>query len=207
MRTIQRLSCLLAIAVATTFFQTPNAQAQEKKASAIKIGIVDMERIFGEFYKTKDAEDEVEVVKAQIKKEVKQRRAAHEKLFNEAKAIAEKMNDPVLSEALRKKHQAAVKEKDAELRAMDMQMKEYADKRRKQLITQVEDSKAKILNEITKKINDIATADGFDAVFDSSGLSERGFPFVVFVRDATDLSEKVITNLNANAPKKATPTP
>ena len=59
MRTIQRLSCLLAVAIAASLIQTPNAQAQDK-ASAIKIGLVDMERIFGEFYKTKDAEDEVE---------------------------------------------------------------------------------------------------------------------------------------------------
>ena len=159
-----------------------------------------MERIFGEFYKTKDAEDEVEKVKATIKEEVETRRQAHQKLYEEGKAIAAKMSDPTLSKALREKYQAAVKEKESELMAMDQQMKEYAEKRRKQLITQVEDSKAKILNEISKKINELASADGFDAVFDKSGLSDRGFPFVVYVRDATDLSEKVITNLNANAP-------
>ncbi len=48
-------------------------------------------------------------------------------------------------------------------------------------------------------------ADGFDAVFDRSGLSERGFPFVVFVKDSADLSEKVIKSLNADAPKTSIP--
>ena len=157
MRTIQRLSCLLAVAIAASLIQTPNAQAQDK-ASAIKIGLVDMERIFGEFYKTKDAEDEVEKVKATIKEEVETRRQAHQKLYEEGKAIAAKMSDPTLSKALREKYQAAVKEKESELMAMDQQMKEYAEKRRKQLITQVEDSKAKILNEISKKINELANA-------------------------------------------------
>ena len=100
---------------------------------------------------------------------------------------------------------ATAKEKENELKTLDAEMKEYAEKRRKQLITQVEDSKARILDEISKKINGIASADGFDVVFDSSGLSDRGFPFVVFVKDATDINEKVITALNADAPKAATP--
>ena len=194
MRTLPLLSCLIAFALATTGF------AQDK-TSNIKIGLVDMERIFGEYYKTKIAEDEVEAVKEVIKGEVEQRRLAHEKLYKEAKAIADKMNDPTLSEALRKKHQTAVKEKEAELRSLDQEMKDYSNKRRQQLITQVEESKTKILNEMSVKINEIGKAAGFDVVFDRSGLSERGFPFVVFVAEDNDLTATIIEKLNADAPK------
>ena len=200
MRTIRPLSCLLAFAIAATFQLTPG-NAQEK--SAIKIGLVDMERIFAEFYKTKLAEDEVEKVKDVIKGEVEERRAAHGDLLTKYEDLVKKIKDPTLSESVRKGHQQTAEGLSAELRALDKEMKEYADRRRKQLIEQVETSKADILNEISKEINKISEADGFDAVFDRSGLSERGFPFVVFVKDATDLSKKVITSLNAGAPKSS----
>lgn len=204
MRIIHHLSCLLAIAAAATLVQ-PTAAVAQDKAPSINIGMVDMERVFSEFYKTKDAEAEVEAVKQQIAKEVETRREKHKKTLDEFQTLLKNANDPTLSEALRKKNVAAAKEKENELKTLDAEMKEYAEKRRKQLITQVEDSKARILNEISKKINGIASADGFDVVFDSSGLSDRGFPFVVFVKDATDINEKVITALNADAPKAATP--
>jgi len=201
MRTTKTLSCLLAIALAAVCL-TPSIDAQEK---AVNIGLVDMERIFGEFYKTKLAEGEVEKVKEIIKSEVEERRATHAGLLEEYETLVKKVKDPTLSEAVRKGHQTKAEAKGAELRALDAEMKEYAERRRKQLIEQVEKSKAEILNEISKVINEIGQADGFDAVFDRSGLSERGFPFVVFVKDSADLSEKVIKSLNAGAPKTSTP--
>ncbi|MGI9241927.1 MAG: OmpH family outer membrane protein [Verrucomicrobiales bacterium] len=200
MRTIKTLSCLVAIALAATCLSTP-VGAQDK---AINIGLVDMERIFSEYYKTKLAEDEVEKVKEIIKGEVEERRKTHAGLLEEYEALVKKVKDPTLSETIRKGHQTKAEAKGAELRALDAEMKEYAERRRKQLIEQVEKSKAEILNEISKVINDISQADGFDAVFDRGGLSERGFPFVVFVKDSSDLSEKVIKSLNAGAPKTAT---
>ena len=205
MRTIKTLSCLAAIAIAiAATCQPQSAGAQEK---AVNIGLVDMERIFGEFYKTKLAEGEVEKVKEIIKGEVEERRKTHAGLLEEYEDLVKKVKDPTLSESIRKGHQTAAEAKGAELRALDAEMKEYAERRRKQLIEQVEKSKAEILNEISLAINEISKAEGFDAVFDRSGLSERGFPFVVFVKDSPDLSEKVIKSLNANAPKTATPAP
>ena len=209
MRNTITISCLAALAITASSFllaPTPTVQAQEKTAPAINIGLVDMERIFGEFYKTKLAEDEVEKVKEVIKGEVEERKKTHTALLKEYDGLVKKVKDPTLAESVRKKHQAAAEAKGAELRSLDAEMKEYAERRRKQLIEQVEASKAEILNEISEKINAIAQADGFDAVFDKSGLSERGFPFVVFVKDATDLSKKVIGILNADAPKTATAT-
>ncbi|MFT5411702.1 MAG: Skp family chaperone for outer membrane protein, partial [Verrucomicrobiales bacterium] len=139
------------------------------------------------------------------KGEVAERKSAHEKIISELEPLIKKMQDPTLSEAVRKRHQAAAQAKDAERKSLDTEMAEYSERRRRQLVEQVEGSKADLLNEISVKVNEIAAADGYDAVFDRSGLSERGFPFVVFVKDATDLSEKVIKNLNANAPKVAAP--
>jgi len=196
---------VLALALGCAIY-IPAATAQAK-TSAVNIGLVDMERIFGEFYKTKLAEEEVEKVKELIKSEVEERKTTHEKLLQEYEALVKKVQDPTLSEALRKGHKENAEKKAAELRSLDAEMKEYSENRRRQLITQVEGSKAKIITEISAKINELALADGFDAVYDRSALSERGFPIFVFVKDATDLSEKVIAMLNADAPKTATTPP
>jgi len=184
----------------------PSANAQDEPSPPkMNIGLVDMERIFKEFYKTKIEEQKVEEVKAVIAAEVEKRREKHSSVLAEYEALVKKVRDPTLSDAVRRGHQANAEAKAGELQALDQAMAKYAEDKRRQLLTEVEQRKAEILNEISEKINEMAKAQDFDAVFDRGGLSDRGFPFVVFIKDATDISREVITNLNANAPKGAAP--
>ena len=193
------LSVVSAIALGVTLTLSSSYGQDEKPK--LNVGLVDMERIFKEFYKTKIEEEEVEKTKAIIAAEVEKRREKHSSVLKEYDELVKKIKDPTLGDAVRRGHQKNAEAKAMELQALDKDMLEYSEKRREQLIREVETSKAKILNEISEKINEMAKAEDFDAVFDRGGLSDRGFPFVLFIKDATDISRDVITSLNANAPK------
>ena len=62
----------LLLALAATLMATGSASAQAQ----MKIGIVDMKRVFQEYHKTKDAEKKVNEDKSKAKKDLDQRSAA-----------------------------------------------------------------------------------------------------------------------------------
>ncbi len=107
MRTTKPLSCLVAIALAAICL-TPSIGAQEK---AVNIGLVDMERIFGEFYKTKLAEGEVEKVKEIIKVEVEERRQPTPGCSRNTKPSSRRSRIRRSQESVRKGHQTKAEAK------------------------------------------------------------------------------------------------
>ena len=59
-----------------------------------------------------------------------------------------------------------------------------------------------LYDEILKVITEKAKSDGYDLVFDKSGVSASLMPFLLFSKDgvATDFTPELIIELNKNAP-------
>ena len=83
---------LIAIAAAVT-----TAAAQD-----FKIGTVDMTRVFGEYYKTKDAEKELETRQTEAKKEVAEREEELKALGEKLQGLKKAAEDPGSSPELRR---------------------------------------------------------------------------------------------------------
>ena len=60
------------------------------------------------------------------------------------------------------------------------------------------------LEEIRKLVEDRAKSDDYDYVFDKSGLSTSQVPFLLYTKDATDITAGLLDQLNKDAPA-ATP--
>ena len=169
-------------------------------AQDLKVGIVDMTKVFQDYYKTKDAEKKVNDGKAIAKKELDERNARYKQLIEKYQALAAEIKDPSMSEELR-----AVKQKDAEdvaseARSLEREKQEFAERRQRQLLEQVERMRKAILEEIREVVQDMAKEQNYDLVFDKSGLGSRGIPFLLHSKDGVDFSDNVIAKLNANAP-------
>ena len=61
----------------------------------LKVGIVDMTRVFGEYYKTKDVEKEIEKKREIARSEVNERDGELKEKMNELKALQKEITDPV----------------------------------------------------------------------------------------------------------------
>ena len=53
-----------------------------------------------------------------------------------------------------------------------------------------------ILVEIQRVVSDRAKAGNYDYIFDKSGNSSQGIPFVLHARDMTDLTDSLLKEIN-----------
>ncbi len=191
-------SLLLPVIVAGLSLFSGSVGAQE-----LKIGIVDMTRVFAEYYKTKDAENQVNDGKSMAKKELDERNVRYKELIEKYTDLVATIKDAGISEELRATKQKEAQDVQAEARSLEREKAEFADRRQRQLLEQVDRMRKAIVEEIQELVSQMSKEGNYDLVFDRSGLGTRGIPFLLHSKDAVDFSDEVIAKLNANAP--ATP--
>ena len=162
----------------------------------LKVGIVDMTRVFGEYYKTKEVEKEIEKKKEIARSEVNERDSELKEKMDELKALEKEITDPVSSREVRANAQKKAQKVTEEARAMRDEVLGFARKREMQLLEMSKRKREVILEEIQSVIKSHSTAEGYDLVFDKSSKSTRGISFLLYSKDANDFSSKMITRLN-----------
>ena len=105
-------------------------------AQGMKIGIVDMNRVFAEYYKTKDADKVVNEQKEAAKKELETINNDYKKLLDSYQKLATEIKDPAIGEELRKKKQKEAQEVASKARALEREKKELSDRRQRMLLTE-----------------------------------------------------------------------
>ena len=193
MISITRITLIAAILF---FGGTAFARAQ------VKCGTVDMNRVFSEYYKTKDAQAKyadaekaanddlngrVETLKAGMK-EISQLNADLEKTGLSKDAVDERKKD--------------LQTKVAAARALDREIADYRSAKQKSLQDQFLRMRKDIVDDIMRTLSDLVKSKGYDLVFDKSGLSAGAVPIVLYSRDDLDFSQDVIAALNKTAPAK-----
>jgi outer membrane protein len=168
----------------------------------VKFGTVDMNRVFSEYYKTKDAQAKyadaekaanddlngrVETLKASMK-EISQLNADLEKAGLSKDAVDTKKKD--------------LQTKVATARSLDREIADYRSAKQKSLQDQFLRMRKDIVDDIMKSLTDLVKSKGYDIVFDKSGLSAGAVPIVLYSRDDLDFSQDVISALNKTAPAK-----
>ena len=168
----------------------------------VKFGTVDMNRVFSEYYKTKDAQAKYADAETTANKDLNDRVEVLKKNMQEISQINSDLEKPELS-----KEAKDAKLKDRELkvaaaRSLDREITEYRSAKQKTLQDQFLRMRKDIVDDIMKTVNDLVKAKAYDIVFDKSGLSAGAVPVVLYSRDDLDFSPDVITALNKNAPAK-----
>jgi outer membrane protein len=194
MISITRITLIAAILF---FGGTAFARAQ------VKCGTVDMNRVFSDYYKTKDAQAKyadaekaanddlngrVETLKAGMK-EISQLNADLEKTGLSKDAVDERKKD--------------LQTKVAAARALDREIADYRSAKQKSLQDQFLRMRKDIVDDIMRTLSDLVKSRGYDLVFDKSGLSAGAVPIVLYSRDDLDFSQDVIAALNKTAPARA----
>jgi len=185
----------IAILAASVCAFAPLAQAQ------MKVGIIDMNRVFTEFYKTKDAEQKLNEQRAAAKKEFDERVESLKTRMEEINKINAEIEKPELSDDAKEAKLKDREEKVNEARNLDREVNEFKGTRERQLQEQFVRMRKDIIDDIMKIVNKQVSDSGYDLVLDKSGLSIGQIPVVVYSREDMDFSNKIIEVLNADAPK------
>ena len=197
------LKPILSIAIAATALCAfaPSAHAQ------IKVGVIDMNAVFTQYYRTKDAEAKLNEARAAAKKELDDRLETLKKSMDEINKINADLEKPELSKEAKDKSTKTRDEKVNEARNLDREITEFRGTRERQLQEQFVRMRKDIIDDIMKIVNDKVKTAGFDLVFDKSGMSMGQIPVLIYSRNDLDFSKEIVDTLNKNAPKTAPAAP
>ena len=193
---MKQLLVTLSIAAAFCSFAATPAAAQ------MKVGIVDMNKVFTSYYKTKDAEARLNDARAQAKTDLDGRL---ETLKSNMEEINKLEADAKKTELTPEKREAAMRtreEKINEVRNLDREVGEFRQTRERQLQEQFMRMRGDIVQDIMKVVDAKVKAEGFELIFDKSGQGISQVPVVLYSAPAMDFSDGLITELNKNAPAK-----
>ena len=193
---MKQLIVSLSVATALCSFASSSALAQ------MKVGIVDMNKVFTSYYKTKDAEARLNDARAQAKTDLDGRL---ETLKSNMEAINKLEADAKKPELTPDKQQAAIRTRDEkinEVRNLDREIGEFRQTRERQLQEQFMRMRGDIVQDIMKIVDAKVKAEGFELVFDKSGQGFSQVPVALFSAPSMDFSDSLITELNKNAPAK-----
>jgi outer membrane protein len=165
----------------------------------IKIGTVDMNKVFGEYTKTKDAQAKYSLAEKAANDDLNSRVETLKKSMQEISALNTDLEKTELGEDTRAAKQKDREAKVAAARALDREIADFRTAKQKGLQDQFLKMRKDIVDDIMKTMNDMAKAKGFDLVFDKSGLSAGAIPVVLYSRDDYDFSSEVIDALNKAA--------
>ena len=166
----------------------------------IKIGIVDMNRVFTEYSKTKDAQAKYSEAEKAANDELNVRVESLKKSMEEINTLtAATQNEGLSKEAADSKKKDLQSKIDA-ARALDKEIADYRTSKQKALQDQFLRMRKDIVEDIMKTVNDLVKA--YDLVLDKSGLSSGAIPVVLYSRDDLDFSSEVLAALNKGAASK-----
>jgi outer membrane protein len=174
---------------------TANAHAVD-----LKFAVVDMVKAFTEYHKTKDASERMKTNKDKALAEINERIGVYKGLLSEAQKIGQSSQDPILAPDARARKQAEYGEKQKEVRALEQEMTEFQTRRQSQLRQEEVQLQRGLYEEIVAVVREKAKSDGMDFVFDKTGVSMSTVPVLIYYKDAQDITDKVIVELNKNAP-------
>lgn len=162
----------------------------------VKIGLVDMNRIFSEYTKTKEAEKSLNEARAEAKKELDSRVEDYKKRLEEIDKLNKELNKPELSKEAQTKKTKERDDKIGALKELEREIGEFRTSRDKSFQEQAVRMRDGIVKKITEVIKEKVKSDQYDLVLDKSGMSMHGVPVVLYSKDTADFSQSVIDTLN-----------
>ena len=170
----------------------------------LKIGVVDMNKVFETFYKTKAA-------KATLKDYVAELEKQGQEMLDEVKKVNEEYNRALADS---NNQAVSVEERDKAKKVAEAKFKEAQEKEntvqlfKRRADAQVSEKRRqmfeKILDEIRTVVNAEAKAAGCTLVLDSTAETPGLTPIVLYHNGDNDLTGSVLTRLNTTAPPPST---
>lgn len=172
-------------------------------AADLKFGVVDMQKAFADFHKTKDASGKFKENVDKAQREVNERWTVYKNLLGEIQKLQKEAQDPIVNNETRGKKGAELQEKAKELRALEQEIGEFQNRRQGQLKQEDLQIRKGLYDEIVAVVKEKAKGDGYDFVFDKSGVSLSTVPVLLFYKDAVDFTDQIVVELNKDAPADA----
>jgi outer membrane protein len=165
-----------------------------------RIATVDLRKLFDGYWKTKQADSALKDRASDLDKEYKGLREDYQKLKEEYQKLLADANNQALSVEERDKRKQAAEAKLKSIKDTEDTVVQFERQARTTLDEQRRRMRDNILTEVRTVVNARAKSAGFALVVDTAAESNNGTPIVVYTSGENDLTDGVLTQLNAGAP-------
>ena len=170
------------------------------QAETNKIGIIDMERVWAKYYKTKQAQAQVDDQTADFEKRKKGLLEDYQKANKEYNKLMESAKDQAVSSDERERRKSAAEKKLLEIKEIEQDANLYQRTTDEQLKMQARRMTEIILRDIRDLVEAKAKAGGYTLVVDVAAKSAVGTPIVLYTNGQNDMTQEVLSQLNSTAP-------
>ena len=170
-------------------------------AQRLKIATVDMERLFNEYHKTTSVQRDINIERARIQKDNNLRLKDIRDIDDSLQKIREQLKDEELGEKKRQDLRQDASDLSQDGIHKERERSEFLERRNRTLSEKMTKQMRAILVTIQRAVSERAKAGNYDYIFDQSGNSNQGIPFVLHARDTTDLTDSLLEEINQDAPE------
>lgn len=193
------LKALLATLVLATLTATAPAQAQ------VKLGVVDLRKVFDGYYKTRDADTKIKAEASELESRAKGMIDEYRKANEDYKNLVDAANDTAISADEKQKRRKAAEDKLLEIRGLEQQVQQFQRQSESTLLEKRKRMRDQLLREIRETVVTKAKSSGFTMVIDVAADSVNQTPVVLYTNGENDITEDLLRALNASAPAGAIP--
>jgi outer membrane protein len=176
-------------------------------AAQPRIATIDLKKVFDNYYKRVQADAAIKEREADLDKEFQAYVDDYKKGQTNYSNLLAASNDQSLSADEREKKKTAAEQKLLELKSSENTIHNFQANAKDQLETQVKRMRDTILGEIRTAVNAKAKASNFSLVIDSAAESMSIAPVILYNNGENDITDTILTQLNAGAPPPAATDP
>jgi outer membrane protein len=170
-------------------------------AAEVRIGLIDLKKVFDDYYKTKLADASIKDEAAGLDKDRKGMTDDYQKAVEEYKKSVEEANNQAISADEREKRKKEAEGRLIKVNDLEQSIKQFDRTARGNLEEKQRMARDKILTEIRTVVTEKAKTAGYTLVLDSAAEGMSRTPVVFYTAGAdNDLTAAVIAQLNATAP-------
>jgi outer membrane protein len=192
---LRRWTALLIALCAATLAVSARGAAAE-----LRIAVIDMRKVFEDYYKTKAANAKLKERLVDLEKEQKALVDQYQKAKEEYKRSLDDANDQALSIDEREKRKKSAEGKLLDVQTLQQTIDDFNKTARTSLDEQERSLRDKIMGEIKGVVGAKAKASGFTMVFDTAAETVNRTPMIPYASGENDLTAEVLKELNAAAP-------
>ena len=172
-------------------------------AAEVKIAVIDMQKAFEEYEKTKTIEIKLNQQMEVFREYSNQLQQQYQNLRKQYEAARDDSQNIAFTGAERENKRLKAQQLYESLKLKEQEMTSYQESRKEQLREMYAKLRGEVVADISKVVHNKAVLEGYTIVLDKSGESLNDIGFVIYFQSNLDITEAVIQELNRGYRKNA----
>ena len=173
------------------------------RAAELKIAVIDMQKAFQEYEKTKTIEIKLNQQMEVFKEYSNQLNQQYQNLRKQYESARDDSQNIAYSSAERESKRQKAQQLYESLKLKEQEMTSYSESRKTQISDMIKKLRGEVIDEIRKAVHNKSVLEGYTIVLDQSGESLNDVGFVIYVQPGLDITDSVIQDLNRGYRKNA----